>query len=239
MLRIGPPVEHPAGRLADGGGVGEDPLHPLVGGELLALDDADGGELAGKLHVIAGGGLGLHVLVDPLVEAEIAGRDGVERHVARFDELRLGDRRVFPKANRPCQRLGDARPVSARRVGVDLHVRLDVLDRRLGIAVHQVGARGVEDPVRLRMGDEVAAFRKRAVVVRSDDQVLAAPAAVRSWAADVDDPREPHVVDGADAIGRLFDHHWPLREVDDGKVVDGVGVAGQENATSSPAVPTL
>ena len=69
-MRLGEaPVQRAAGGVADGGGVGEDLLHPLVGLERLALDDADGGELAGKLDVVAGGRLVLHVLVDHLEEA--------------------------------------------------------------------------------------------------------------------------------------------------------------------------
>ena len=79
-MRVGePPLQRPAGRVADRGGVGQDLLHPLVRRELLALDDADRGELAGELHVVAGRRLVLDVGVDHLEEAVVARRDGVER----------------------------------------------------------------------------------------------------------------------------------------------------------------
>ena len=145
-----------------------------------------------------------------------------------LDELRLRDLRLARQPHRAGQRLGDAGAVGARRVGVDLQVRLDVLDRGLGIVVHEVGARGVEDVVGLRMRDEVAALGQRPVVAGRHDQVLAAEAAVGSRAADVDDPGEPHVVDRADGVRRLLDHHRAVAQVDRREVVDRVGVGGEE-----------
>ena len=129
---------------------------------------------------------------------------------------------------RPGQRLGDAGAVAARRVGVDLQVGLDVVDGWLRVVVHQVCARGIEDVVGLRVRDEVAALGQRPVVAGRNDQILAAEAAVGTWASDVDDPGEPHVVDRADRVGRLLDHHRPVGEVDGRQVVDRVGVGGQE-----------
>ena len=126
------------------------------------------------------------------------------------------------------QRLGDAGAVAARHVGIDLHVGLDVLDRRLRVVVDQVGARGIEHAVGLGMGDEVAALGQRPVIARRHDQVLAAQPAVGAGAADVDDPGEPHVVDRADGVRRLLDHHRAVGEVDGRHVVDRVGVGGQE-----------
>ena len=138
---------------------------------------------------------------------------------------------IFGSARQPHragQRLGDAGAVAARDVGVDLQVGLDVLDRGLRVVVHEVGARGVEDVVGLRMRDEVAALGQRPVVAGRHDQVLAAEAAVGTGAADVDDPGEPHVVDRADRVGGLLDHHRAVAQVDRREVVDRVGVGGEE-----------
>ena len=126
------------------------------------------------------------------------------------------------------QRGRDARAVAAGRVGVDLQVLLDVLDGGLGIVVGQKRAGGVEHVVRLRVGDEEAALGQRAVIAGRHDQVLAALAAVGAWEADVDDPAEPHVVDGAEPLRRLLDHHRAIGQVHGGEVVDRVGIGGQE-----------
>ena len=228
-MRLGEaPLQRPPGGVADRGGVGQDRLHPLVRRERLAVHDADRRELAGELDVVAGRRLGLDVGVDHLEEAGVARRDGVEGEAGALDELRLRDLRLARQPHRAGQRLGDAGAVAARHVGVDLQVRLHVLDRRLRVVVDQVGARGIEDVVGLRMRDEVAALGQRPVIAGRHDQVLAAEAAVGTGAADVDDPGEPHVVDRADRVGGLLDHHRAVAEVDRREVVDRVGVGGEE-----------
>ena len=228
MFRRIAPVQRPAGRLPDRRGIGQDLLHPLVRIERLAVDDADRGEFAGQLDVIAGGGLRLDVLVDHLEETVVAGRDGVEGQARRLDEPGRGDLGLGCDAHAAVERVGDARPVAAGPVGIDLHRPLDVLDRGRGIVVHQVRPRGIEREIGLRMGNEIAAVGQRPVIIRADDQVLAAQPAVRARRADVDDPREPHVVDRADAARGLLDHHRPLAQVEAGQVIDRVGIRGQE-----------
>ena len=227
----GAPVQHPACGLADGGRVGEDPLHPLVRREILALDDADGGELTGEFRVVARRRLILDVLVDHFEEAEIARRDRVVRLAAALDEGRLRNRRLTGQLHAALERRRDAGAERPRRIGVDLQVRLDVVDGGFRIVVDEVGPRRVQHVVGLGVRDEIAALRQRPVIVRTDDQILAAQPAVRTGAADVDDPGKPHVVDGPDRVGRLFDHHRTVRQVDPAEVVHRVGVCGQIERT--------
>ena len=151
------PLQRTADPLADGGGIGQDLLHPVVRLELLAMHDADGGELAGKFHVIARGRLVLDVLVDHLEEAEIAGRDRVERFPATVDELHFGDLRLAGELDPALEGLGDGRPEAAGHIGIDLQVLLDVIDSRLGVvAILDEGPHGVENRVGLGMRDEIA-----------------------------------------------------------------------------------
>jgi hypothetical protein len=118
---------------------------------------------------------------------------------AGLDELGLGDLRLAGKLHLALQRLGDAGAVAARRVGIDLQIFLDVVDGRLRIVtVLQEGPHGIENPVGLRVGDEVAAFGQRAIIARAHDQVLAAEPAIGTGPPDIDHPGEPHVVDGAE-----------------------------------------
>ena len=77
-----------------------------------------------------------------------------------------------------------------------------VADRRRGIAVLHERAPQHQDPVGPRVPDEEAALGQRAVVAGRNEEELAAGAAVGSGEAEVDDPLEPHVVEGAEsAIG--------------------------------------
>ena len=56
-------------------------------------------------------------------------------------------------------------------------------------------------PRRLRARDVKPAVGKRTVIARRQEQVSSAFAAVGAGEPDVDDPLEPHVVDGAEPFG--------------------------------------
>ena len=75
------------GGVADGDGVGQDLLHPLVGRERLALADADAGRQAAQFRVDEVDRLLLDDVIELLVELEVVGVDGVERHLRAVDEL--------------------------------------------------------------------------------------------------------------------------------------------------------
>ncbi len=55
------------------------------------------------------------------------------------------------------------------------------------------------------MKDVEAALGQGTVIARTDDQIPRAGAAIGSGQADVGDPLEPHVIDGAEDPGRRFD----------------------------------
>ena len=95
------------------GGVGErrrlghDLLHPIVGRERLALDDADRGQRPHQLGIERSRRLLLYHVVEQFVGLKVAGRNGVERLAAAFMED--GRRRpatrpslVFPPGTRRC-----------------------------------------------------------------------------------------------------------------------------------------
>ena len=217
-----------AGGISDGGRVGEYLLHPVVRLEFLALHDADGRQLSGKLRIVGIGRLVLNIGVDHLEERVVAWRDRVERFPARLHELGLGNLRVGFEPDLAFKRRRDARANASRRVGIDLHRLLDVLDGRLRIVVYKVTARCIDDPVRLRPRYVKATFRNRAVIARWQEQVSSAFAAIGAGEPDVDDPAEPHVVDGADPHGGLLDHHRALRQIHDAEVIDRIGVGREE-----------
>ena len=122
-------------------------------------------------RIVGVGRLVLDVGVDHLEERVVAWRDRIERLAARLHELGLGNRRVGFEPDLAFERRRDARADASRRVGIDLHVLLDVLDGRLRIVVYKERARCIEDPVRLRPRDVKAALGKRAVIARRHEQV--------------------------------------------------------------------
>ena len=136
---------------------------------------------------------------------------------------------IGPSLALPAQELGDRGAEPAWLVGIDLGEFLDRLDRRLRIGlVLQERAAEPHDAVGPGAGDEIPAFRQRAVVARRHDQVLAAFAAVGTGHSDVDDPAEPVVVDGAEKLGRRLQDHGALGEIEDAHDVDRVRVGRQE-----------
>ena len=157
------------------------------------------------------GGIVLNALPVPStnVVAGIVGRGRGERHLA-------------------VEEGGDARPRATRRVRVDLERGLDGRHRRRRVVVLDEGPAQHQDPVGARVADVEAAFGQRSVVAGRDEQELAAGTAVGSGHAEVDDPLEPHVVERAQRHRRGLDDHRAVRQVDEGEVVDGVGVGGQE-----------
>jgi hypothetical protein len=64
-----------------------DPAQAVVGGEPLALDQADGGQLAGPLGVQGLGRFFLDKVVDLLLEPEVVGMHGVEVELGPVDPL--------------------------------------------------------------------------------------------------------------------------------------------------------
>jgi hypothetical protein len=64
-----------------------DPAQAVVGGERLALDQADGGQLAGPLGVQGLGRFFLDKVVDLLLEPEVVGMHGVEVELGPVDPL--------------------------------------------------------------------------------------------------------------------------------------------------------
>ena len=80
---------------------------------------------------------------------------------------------------------------------------------------------------------EEAAVRQRSVVLRTDEQVATSVRAVGAGQADICQPPEPHVVDGAQdagrrAEGRDVDDLRPVREVEEAPEVDRVAVRREE-----------
>ena len=78
------------------------------------------------------------------------------------------------------------------------------------------------------MTDVKAPLGHRTVITRRDQQVAAALSAVRAGQAEVGDPAEPHVVDDAQAVRGGLQHQRTVGQVEEGDVVDRVGVSGQE-----------
>jgi len=74
-----PERKGPRRRVADGDGVGENPLHAGIRRERLALLDADGRQKAERFRVERVGRLFLHDRVDLLVEREVVCVNRVER----------------------------------------------------------------------------------------------------------------------------------------------------------------
>ena len=66
------------GGVADGSGIGEDALHPLVGGKRLVLADADGGEQAAGFWVDRVERLFLDNGCHVLKKRSVGGGDGAE-----------------------------------------------------------------------------------------------------------------------------------------------------------------
>jgi hypothetical protein len=64
-----------------------DPAQAVVGGERLALDQADGGQLAGPLGVQGLGRFFLDKVVDLLLEPEVVGMHGVEVELGPVEPL--------------------------------------------------------------------------------------------------------------------------------------------------------
>jgi hypothetical protein len=73
-------------------------------------------------------------------------------------------------------------------------VLLDQFNGRLGIVVDEKRSHCVQHAIGLRTRDVKATIWKRTVVTRRHDQIFAAFAPVGTGEADVDNPREPHVV---------------------------------------------
>ena len=148
-----------------------------------------------------GGGFLLHDLVQHLEVAEVVGRHGVHRLAAAFVEHGRRRRRDPAEPGLAGQELGDRRADAAGLVGVDLGELPDRSAAGLRIvAVLQERAAEPHDAGGPGAGDEKSALRQRAVVVRRQDQVLAAFAAIGAGQADVGDPAEPVVVDGAEKL---------------------------------------
>ncbi|MCY1508156.1 hypothetical protein D9M68_424570 [compost metagenome] len=222
------PVQHTAGRVSHRCCIGQNLLHPVVRVEFLALDDTDGCQLACKFRIVGIGRLGLNIGVDHLEERIVAWGDRIERLAARLEELGFRNRRIHFKPYFAFERRCDARADTARRVGIDLHILLDVLDGRLRIVVYKVTARCIDDPVRLRPRNIETTFRNRTVITGWQQQVSSAFAAVGTGEPDIDDPAKPHVVDRAYPHRRLLDHGRPLRQIHDAEIVDGIGIGREE-----------
>ena len=76
--------------------------------------------------------------------------------------------------------------------------------------------------------DEEPALRQRTVVAGRQDQVFPTFTSVGPGQADVGDPAEPVVVDGAEKPGWHLQHHGPLGQIEDAEGIDGVRVGRQE-----------
>ena len=114
---------------------GQDLLHPRVGRERLALDDADGGQRSHQLGVERGGRFLLHDLVEHLVVAVVVRRNGVDHLAAAFVEHGRRRRRDPAQPGLAGQELGDGRADAAGFVGIDLGELPDRFGRRLRIVL--------------------------------------------------------------------------------------------------------
>ena len=131
----------------------------------------------------------------------------------------------------------DARARSAWRVRVDLERRLDGRDGRRGIGVLHERPAEHQHAVRARVADEEATFGERSVVAGRDQEELAARATVG--------PGRPksmihwnHMSSNVpSAIGGVSTTIGPSFRSTNHDVVDGVGVRGQERATTNPSAP--
>ena len=214
------------GRVGDGRCLGQDPLHPLVRRERLALDDADRRDRPHELRVQRAGGLLLHDRVEPLEVAEVAGRDGV--HQGALVDHRLGRRRDGTEPRLATEERGEGRADPAGLVRVDLEGRA----QQLRPPASGRRPRKKRRPNSSRCGvfekaGEEPALREWPVVALRHDQVPAAEAPVAARRADIGHPAAPVVVDRAQEPGRRLDHHGAVAEVQKAAAVDGVRVGRQ------------
>ena len=202
--------------------------HPCIRRKRLALDDADGGQWAHQFGVERRGRFLLHDIVQHLEEREIVGRDGVHHLAAALVEHGRRRRSDPAESGLAAQELGDAGTDTARFVRVDLCELPDRVDRRLRIVVLHEHAPEDQDAGRQRAGNVETALGQRAVVAGRQDQVLPSFAAVRTGRAEVGDPTPPHIVDGAERLGRRLEHHGTLAEIDDADEIHGIRIRRQE-----------
>src|SRR4030095_2174804 len=109
---------------------------------------------------------------------------------------------------------------------------LDQIHGRLGIVVHHEGAHSIEHMIGLRAAHKKTAIRQRTLITRRYSQILHPRPTVGTWTADVDDPAEPHVIERAELHRRHFHHHRALSEIDDGEIINGIGVGGKKERVS-------
>jgi hypothetical protein len=188
--------------------VGQDPLHPRVRREGLALLNADRGEEASGFHVDRVQRLFLDDLVDVLVEGVVVGMNGVVRNARPGDPLHL--RRVLRLRER-----------------VDLQMVLHTLLRHVE-SVLDGGAQ--KEPVFVCPGpDHEVAVRHNAFVSRRQNKVLAALALVRAGRTNVRDVTEPGIVNHALHGRRRFHNRRTVTlEVEAREDVHRRGVGGQK-----------
>ena len=158
LLAAGVEHQRPRRGVADGGGVVEDPAHPLVGGERLALDDADLGEVADDLRVAGIGWLVLEQGVHRVEEPGVGRRDRVERGAGALDERRRRYLGGPPERHDPSEERADTRAWPTDGVRVDLEGGLDRRHRRGRIVVLEEGPAEHQRPVGARVADVEAAF---------------------------------------------------------------------------------
>ena len=199
--------QRPRSDRADVCGVGQNVLHPRIGGKGLALFDPDRGEQAQRGRVRPFGGFFLDHLVQQFPEPVIRGHHEVGGKARGIDQCR-GLRAVL---------FGE---------GVDLEGVPDALDRRGGLAIHQEGPE--HDPVPVGRGpDHDEAFGHLAGIPRRQDQVFAARALVGAGDAHVHHPFVPEIIDRPQHLGRNFHHDGAVLGVDPDEAVDRVVIGGQ------------
>ena len=173
--------------------LGEDLLHPRIGREGLALDDADGGQGPHEFRVERRGRLLLHDLVEHFVEAEVVGRNRCCNALPLPSWNTVGGGgRDSAEPGLAAQELGDARAETAGFVGINLGRLPDQLDRGLRIVLLQKQrARAHTTRVVRDAGDEEPALWQRTVVARRQDQVFPAFAPIGTGQAEIRDPAKP------------------------------------------------
>ena len=190
------PVQGPTRGGADGCGLRENLLHPRIGIERLALHDADGRQRTHDLRVERVHRLLLHQRIDHLEVTEVVWRNRHECLAAALEKLLFRWRSGASGPDLAGQEFADARAVAAGRVGIELggfdqrgrRLRIVVLQKRAGENQHARGAGA---------GDEVTAFRHRAIVTRRQDEILSTLTPIRSGRTHVRDPAEPHIIERA------------------------------------------
>ena len=174
----------------------------VVGFERSATDDADRRQLTGPFGIERAFGFLLDDLVDLLEEAEVVGMNAVERRLGHVDEPGLG------RVGGGRQRIDPRRQQGVQPIeGADHH------------------------PVRIRRRlEHEVPVGNLALMVRRQEQVLAALTAIRPGVAHVGDVALPQIVDEAQRVRRALDHRRTVAlEVEERRPVGRLRVRRQHD----------